>query len=110
AADARQRRQELPPISVAGPHSPRWQGPRPRVHDLRHAFAGNNLRDWFIHGEDVRALLPGLPNHLGHFSIADTASYLRLTAESYPHISAQVQRVIGDVVAPITTAGPRHGH
>jgi hypothetical protein len=28
--------------------------------------------------------------------------YLRLTAESYLHISAQVQRVIGDVVPPIT--------
>jgi integrase/recombinase XerD len=55
-------------------------------------------------------LLPVLRTYLGHSSTADTtAYYLRLTAESYPHISAQVQRVIGDVVPPIT-AGPRHGH
>jgi integrase/recombinase XerD len=89
------------------PHGGRGHGPR--VHDLRHAFAVNNLRDWFIHGEDVGALLPVLQTYMGHSSIADTAYYLRLTAESYPHISAQVQRVIGDVVPPIT-AGPRHGH
>jgi integrase/recombinase XerD len=89
------------------PHGGRGHGPR--VHDLRHAFAVNNLRDWFIHGEDVGALLPVLQTYLGHSSISDTAYYLRLTAESYPHISAQVQRVIGDVVPPVT-AGPRHGH
>jgi integrase/recombinase XerD len=89
------------------PHGGRGHGPR--VHDLRHAFAVNNLRDWFIHGEDVDALLPVLQTYLGHSSISDTAYYLRLTAESYPHISAQVQRVIGDVVPPVT-AGPRHGH
>ena len=29
AADARQHRQELPPVQVAGPHSPRRPGPRP---------------------------------------------------------------------------------
>ena len=29
AADARQHRQELPPVPVAGPHSPRRPGPRP---------------------------------------------------------------------------------
>jgi integrase/recombinase XerD len=78
-------------------------------HDLRHAFAVNNLRDWFLHGQDVGALLPVLQTYLGHSSTADTAYYLRLTAESYPHISTQVQHVIGDVVPPIT-AGPRHGH
>jgi hypothetical protein len=54
-------------------------------------------------------LLPVLQTYLGHSSIADTAYYLRLTAESYPHVSAQVQHVVGDVVPP-STAGPRRGH
>lgn len=93
------------------PHGGRGHGPR--VHDLRHAFAVNNLRDWFARGEDVGALLPILQTYLGHASIADTAYYLRLTAESYPHISAQVQHVIGDVVPPIGSgpmSGPRRGH
>ena len=39
---------------------------------------------------------------------SDRERYLRLTAESYPHITAQAQRVVGDVVPPITE-GPRHG-
>ena len=89
------------------PHGGRGHGPR--VHDLRHAFAVNNLRLWFTHGEDVGALLPVLQTYMGHYSISDTAYYLRLTAESYPHITAQVQRVIGDIV-PSSAAGPGHGH
>jgi integrase len=84
-------------------------GHGPRVHDLRHAFAVHNLQSWFAHGEDVGALLPVLQTYMGHYSICDTAYYLRLTAESYPHITAQVQRVIGDVV-PSSAAGPGHGH
>ena len=67
-----------------------------------------SLRSWFARGEDVGALLPVLQAYMGHSSIADTAYYLRLTAESYPHINAQVQHVIGDVVPPIT-AGPSRG-
>jgi hypothetical protein len=45
---------------------------------------------------------------MGHSSIADTDYYLRLTAESYPHITARLERVFGDVVPPVT-AGPGHG-
>jgi integrase len=84
------------------------RGHGPRVHDLRHTFAVNNLRSWFTHGEDVGALLPVLQTYMGHSSLADTAYYLRLTAESYPHITARVQHAVGDVVPPVT-AGPRHG-
>lgn len=84
-------------------------GHGPRVHDLRHAFAVHNLRSWFARGENVGALLPVLQTYMGHYSISDTAYYLRLTAESYPHITAQVQRVIGDIV-PSSAAGPGHGH
>lgn len=85
------------------------RGHGPRVHDLRHTFVVNNLRSWFAHGEDVGALLPVLQTYLGHCSIADTAYYLRLTAESYPDITARVQHALGDVVPP-AAAGPGHGH
>jgi integrase len=90
-------------ISHGGP------GHGPRVHDLRHTMAVNNLRSWFAHGRDVGALLPVLQTYLGHSSIADTAYYLHLTAESYPDITARVQQVIGDIVPP-ASGGPRHGH
>ena len=85
------------------------RGHGPRVHDLRHSFAVNNLRSWFTHGQDVGALLPVLQTYMGHSSLADTAYYLRLTAESYPDITARVQQATGDVVPPVTT-GPCHGH
>ena len=81
------------------------RGHGPRIHDLRHTFAVNNLRFWFAHGTDVGALLPVLQTYLGHSSIADTAYYLRLTAESYPDITARVQQVTGDIVPPVTAGG-----
>lgn len=89
------------------PHGGRGRGPR--VHDLRHTMAVNNLRSWFARGDDVGALLPVLQAYLGHSSIADTDYYLRLTAESYPHITAAVQHAYGDIIAPVT-AGAGHGN
>jgi hypothetical protein len=71
-------------------------------------MAVHNLASWFAAGEDIGALLPVLQTYMGHSSIADTDYYLRLTAESYPHITAQLEAVIGDVVPPVT-AGPRVG-
>ena len=88
------------------PHGGRGHGPR--VHDLRHTMAVNNLRSWFARGEDAGALLPVLQAYMGHSSIAGTDYYLRLTAESCPHITARVQRALGDVVPPLT-AGARDG-
>ncbi|MGH3225431.1 MAG: tyrosine-type recombinase/integrase [Streptosporangiaceae bacterium] len=81
------------------------RGNGPRIHDLRHTFAVNNLREWFAADEDVNALLPPLQAYLGHCEIGDTAYYLRLTAESYPHIAARVQAEYGGIVPPLT-GGP----
>jgi hypothetical protein len=63
---------------------------------------------WFAQGQDAGALLPVLQTYMGHSSLAGTACYLHLTAESYPDITARVQQAIGDVVPPVM-AGPRHG-
>lgn len=89
------------------PHGGRGHGPR--VHDLRHTFAVNNLRRCFAQGQDVGALLPVLQTYMGHSSLDDTAYYLHLTAESYPDITTRVRQAIGDVVPPVA-AGPSHGH
>lgn len=90
-------------ISHGGP------GKGPRVHDLRHTFAVNNLRACFAAGQDAGAMLPILQTYMGHASIGDTAYYLRLTAESYPHITARLDEAMGDVI-PIPTGGAHHGH
>ena len=102
AADARQHRQEFPPVPVAGPHSPRRQGPRPPRPRSSPHDGGQQPAVWFAAGEDVGALLPVLQAYMGHSSIADTDYYLRLTAESYPHIAAAIQRAFGDIVPPLT--------
>ena len=89
------------------PHGGRGRGPR--VHDLRHSHAVHNLARWFAAGEDACALPPVLQAYMGHSSIADTDYYLRLTAESYPHIIARVQQALGDIVPPPLTAGAGDG-
>ncbi len=88
-------------------HGGRGQGPR--VHDLRHSFAVHNLRMWFATGKDVGAMLPILQTYMGHSSVADTAYYLRLTAESYPHILARLEQTTGRIV-PSLTGGLYHGN
>ena len=89
-------------ISHGGP------GHGPRVHDLRCTFAVNNVRSWFAQGRNVGALLPALQAYMGHSSIADTAYYLHLTAESYPDITDAVRQAFGDIVPPVV-GGPCHG-
>lgn len=88
-------------------HGGRGQGPR--VHDMRHSHAVHNLRNWFATGKDVGAMLPILQTYMGHSSIADTAYYLRLTAESYPHIAARLDETIGHVV-PSPMVDLHHGN
>jgi integrase len=84
------------------------RGHGPRVHDLRHSMAVNNLRLWFAAGEDAGALLPVPQACMGHSPIADTGYYPRLTAGSCPHITAAIQRAFGDVVPPLAP-GTRDG-
>jgi integrase len=53
------------------------EGRCPRVHDVRHAFALEALRRWYIEGADVQVNLPKLALYMGHVSIVSTAYYLR---------------------------------
>ena len=48
---------------------------RPRVHDLRHAFAVRTLAGWYRAGLDVEALLPRLSTYLGHREPRNTYRY-----------------------------------
>ncbi|HET8538358.1 MAG TPA: tyrosine-type recombinase/integrase [Anaeromyxobacter sp.] len=53
----------------------------PRLHDLRHAFAINTLRDWYRSGIDVERRLFSLSTYLGHVSPTSTYWYLTATPE-----------------------------
>jgi site-specific recombinase XerD len=54
---------------------------RPRLHDLRHAFAVSTMRDAYTSGADPAAVLPLLATWLGHSEPSDTYWYLTGTAE-----------------------------
>jgi integrase len=54
---------------------------RPRVHDLRHAFAMRTLLGWYRAGLDVEALLPRLSTYLGHREPRFTYTYLSAAPE-----------------------------
>ncbi|KER01354.1 site-specific recombinase XerD [Photorhabdus temperata subsp. temperata Meg1] len=74
------------------------RGKGPRVHDLRHTFAVHCLRRWVLEKKDLRARLPVLQAYLGHASLGNTAYYLHLTADLFPNITEQVERVLGDII------------
>ncbi len=54
---------------------------RPRIHDLRHAFAVRTLLGWYRDGLDVEALLPRLATYLGHREPRFTYTYLTAAPE-----------------------------
>ena len=56
-------------------------GRRPRIHDLRHAFALKTLSAWYRSGVDAERRLPWLSTYLGHVSPAATYRYLTATPE-----------------------------
>jgi integrase len=54
---------------------------RPRVHDLRHAFAVGTLLRWYRDGVDPAARLFHLATFLGHVNPSSTAVYLTITSD-----------------------------
>jgi integrase/recombinase XerD len=54
---------------------------RPRIHDLRHAFAVRQLLAWHRDGADINAMMPVLSAYLGHVGPAGTYWYLTAVPE-----------------------------
>lgn len=52
---------------------------QPRIHDLRHTFAVNRLRQWYEGGDDVQTLIPALSAYMGHKHLSHTSVYLTMT-------------------------------
>lgn len=74
------------------------RGKGPRVHDLRFTFACHRLRAWVREGADVNTAMPLLAAYMGHADTRCTEYYLRLTAELYTGMVAQVEHECGWVV------------
>ena len=68
-------------------------GKGPRLHDLRHSFSVHSLARMAEQGLDLYYCLPLLSKYLGHKSLAATDPYVRLTAEMYPRLLDEVNRI-----------------
>ncbi len=78
------------------PHLGRGKGPR--LHDLRHTFAVHSLQDAVNQGRDINAFLPILSTYLGHQKIKSTEQYLRLTAEAYPSMLEELNKLNASII------------
>lgn len=70
---------------------------RPRIHDLRHAFAFWTLRDWQDAGLDLEQRLPLLSTYLGHVSPSTTYWYLTAAPELLGAAAKRLEQHMGDL-------------
>lgn len=77
---------------------------QPRLHDFRHTFAVTRLTSWYREGKDVQRLLPQLSTYLGHVSIDETATYLRMTKDLLQEANHRFE-----LYASAKSEGVRHG-
>jgi integrase len=74
------------------------RGAGPRLHDFRHAYAVHRLKKWAQQEKDLAAYLPVLKTYMGHDSFAETAYYLRLTADVFPAITLKLETLYPGII------------
>jgi integrase/recombinase XerD len=65
----------------------------PRVHDFRHTQAVHALANMAEQGLDLYYCLPLLSKYLGHKSLEATDKYVRLTADMYPKLINDMNKI-----------------
>ena len=71
---------------------------RPRIHDLRHAFAVRTLIDWHQTGVDIAGRIPVLSTYLGHVNPAGTYWYLTAVPELMALAAERLNTLTDEVV------------
>lgn len=74
----------------------RRSGYGPRLQDLRHTFATNQLITWYRARLDVNRLMPRLATYLGHGSPSDTYWYIQAVPELLALASERAAAPEGD--------------
>lgn len=69
------------------------KGYGPCLHSFRHTFSVHSLANMAEQGLDLYYCLPLLSKYLGHKSLAATDGYVRLTAEMYPKLINDVNKI-----------------
>jgi len=70
----------------------------PHLHNLRHTFCVHSLESMLRSGIPHQAALPLLMTYLGHSTLSATGRYLRLTAEAYPDLVQQINRIYDEII------------
>ncbi len=78
------------------------RGKGPRMHDLRHTFAVHSLQAAIRSGMDPNVFLPLLCVYLGHATLSSTERYLRLTAEAFPSVQQEMNKIMSAVIPEVT--------
>ena len=73
----------------------------PRVHDIRHSFSCHSFAKLSDEGMDLYCSWPYLSTYLGHQSLKATEQYVRLTAQTYPELLKDTDRLYVDVFPDI---------
>jgi integrase/recombinase XerD len=76
--------------------------PRPRIHDLRHAFVVNRMLMWYREGINPQPLLPYLATYLGHKDVNSTLVYLTITQELLQQAGERFRARAAAVLGPAT--------
>lgn len=78
------------------------RGHGPRIHDFRHTYAVHCLKKWAEQEKDLSIYLPVLKTYMGHDSFDETAYYLRLTADVFPHITLKLETHYPEIIPQLT--------
>lgn len=70
----------------------------PRIHDIRHSFACHSFIKLSDQGMDLYCSWPYLSTYLGHQSLGATEQYVRLTAQLYPELLKDADRLYVDIL------------
>jgi integrase len=65
--------------------------PRPRIHDIRHAFACRCLQRWYDEGVEIAPRVATLATYMGHAKVSDTYWYLTGTPELLARAAARFE-------------------
>lgn len=74
------------------------KGIPPRIHDIRHSFAVNNLLRWYNDDKNVQTKLPQLSTYMGHVSIVSTQYYLTFIEPIRTSASSRFEKKFGSIV------------
>lgn len=86
-------------------HGGRGRGPR--IHDFRHTYAVHCLKKWAEQEKNLSAYIPILKTYMGHHSFNETAYYLRMTADVFPHVTLKLETHYLDII-PQLEGGTNH--